>query len=648
MIILMDKRIRTQQLPLEVPAIKIRNIDAEIRDITYDVIADKVIVQGIIHKQIFYVGIDNLIHHQAEDMPFSTFVDVPGALPGMFAQININIEKVIAHLLDDGTVIQQKVILEIFVKVEQEDVINLSLGETGELVELNQFIADAEKQIIESNELLLNQTAEKVTEIRADIRDLETEVITDKIIIQGVIHKQIFYINANGEAVHQSEDISFSTFIDIAGAEPGMNLFVRPDIEFIDYQLLDGGTVLVQNIVLEIYTRISQFIQERVSQGNLLTKLPVVIGENTKQVMETNQITLEEPVLKVKEIVAEIRDLNYEIILNKVIIQGIIHKQVYYIGLDGIEYHQREDISFSTFIDIPAVFPGNDLRIDAQIEDVIFELIGENILQQKVVIELFAKAVELNQLNIMVSEPGIPIILPIIVAENNKQILVESEISIIIPPVDEVNIEYETIVNIEQLSACQQAIVENTVELNCAASKVVKILADVEGVEAELINETLVSVSGNIVKDIAYVCDNRVFHIQEIVPFNVNVSLDDPIEGGELNPNVIIEHISFELLDGGELLRQLIIIEACIGPEIIEFVNVVTSITGPGITTETVMVEEEIIVSENPLKTGVEQFPVVTDVNDPQNLLSVIEKEVLVLNVVNQGHTPIEVVVFAG
>ncbi len=643
----MNKRIRTQQLPLEVPAIKIRNIDAEIRDITYDVIADKVIVQGVVHKQIFYVGIDNLIHHQAEDMAFSTFVDVPGALPGMFAQVDTNIEKVIAHLLEDGTVIKQKVILEIFVKVEEETIVNLSLDETGDLVELNQFVADAEKQIIESNEVVLNQTAEKVTQIRAEIRDLETEVIRDKVIIQGVIHKQIFYINTNGEAVHQAEDIPFSTFIDIAGAEPGMNLFVRPDIEFINYQLENEGTLLVQNIVLEIYARISEFIQARVSPGDLLTKLPVVIGENTKQVMETNQITLEEPVLKIKEIDAEIRNLNYEVIPNKVIIQGTIHKQIYYIGLDDIEYHQGEDISFSTFIDIPAVFPGNDLRIDAQIEDVIFELIGENILQQKVVIEIFVKAVELNQLNVLIDETGIPVVLPKIVAENNKQILVESEISIIIPPVEEVNIEYETIVNIEQLSACQQAIVENTVELNCTASKVVEILAEVEGVEAEIINDTLVSVSGNIVKDVVYVCDNRVFHMEERVPFDVNISLNDPIEGGVLNPSVIIENISFELLEGGNLLRQLIVIEACVGPEIIEFINVVTSITGPGITTETVIVEEEIIISEDPLQTGVEQFPVVTDVNDPQGLLSVIEKEVLVLNVVNQGPTPIEVVVFA-
>lgn len=643
----MGKSIRTQQLPLEVPAIKIRNIDTEIRDVTYDVIADKVIVQGIIHKQIFYVGIDNIIHHQSEDMPFSTFVDVPGALPGMFAQVDINIEKVIAHLLQDGTVIQQKVILEIFVKVEEEDLVNLSLDETGELVELNQFIADAEKQIIERNELVLNQTAQKVTEIRAEVREIETEVITEKVIIQGVIHKQIFYINENGEAVHQAEDIPFSTFIDIAGAEPGMNLVVRPDVEFIDYQLLNEGTVLLQNIVVEIYARISQFIQERISQGNLLTKLPVVIGENTKQVMETNQITLEEPVLKIKEIVAEIRDLNYEIILNKVIIQGVIHKQIYYIGFDNIQYHQAEDISFSTFIEIPAVFPGNDLRIDAQIEEIIFELIGENVLQQKVVIEMFVKAVELNQLNVMLNEAGFPVILPIIVAENNKQILVERETPIIIPPVEDVIIEFETIVSSEQFSACQQALVQNTVELDCAACKIVEIIGDEGDVEAELINETLVSLSGNIVKDIAYLCNNVVHHLQETVPFNVNINLNDPIEDGELNPNVVIENISFELLEGGELLRQLIVIEACIGPEIFAFSNVVTSITGPGITTETIIVKEEVIVFDNPLQTEVKEFPVVTDVNDPKNLLSTIEKDLLFLNIVGQGLTPVKVVVFA-
>lgn len=639
---------KLQQLPLEVPAIKIRNIDAEIRDVTYDVIEDKVIVQGIIHKQIFYVGIDNMVHHLAEDIPFSTFVDVPGALAGMNAQININIEKIIAHIIEEGNAIQQKVILEIFVKVEEEELVNIPLSDTGQLIELNEFIADGEKQVIKNNELVLNQTAEKVTEIRAEVRDLETEVITDKVIIQGTIHKQIFYINEENEAVHQAEDIPFSTYIDIIGAEPGMNLFVRPEIEFIDFNLEEDGEVLVQNVVIELYARLTQFIQERVSSGNVLTKLPVVIGENTKQIMKTNQIALEEPILKVKEIDAEIRDLNYEITFNKVIIQGIIHKQIYYVGLDDVEYHQAEDVPFSTFIDIPGAYPGNELRIDVEIEKIIPEIIGENILQQKIVLELFAKAVEIEQLNIEISETGLPVVLPIVIGENNKQILVERESSIPTPPpVGDVNIEYQTIISRDEFTACQQDIVESTVDLPCAASKVAEITADIEDIGAEIIDETLVEVSGNIVKNISFVCNNVVHNLEEIVPFNVNITLEEPIDGGELNPSVIIENISFELIECGEAVRQLVVIEACIGPEILEFSTVVTSITGPGITTETIMVEEEIIISENPIETGIREFPVVTDVNDPQNLLSVVEKEVVVLNVVGQGLTPVEVVVFA-
>lgn len=64
-----------------IPAQKIKCIDAVLKDIKYEVIIDRVIVQGIIRKEIYYVGLDSVVHYQAEDMPFSTMIDIAGAFP---------------------------------------------------------------------------------------------------------------------------------------------------------------------------------------------------------------------------------------------------------------------------------------------------------------------------------------------------------------------------------------------------------------------------------------------------------------------------------------------------------------------------------------------------------------------------------------
>ena len=120
-----------RNVTLTIPAIKVRNINATIRDITTDVIADKVVIQGILHKQIFFVGEDNIVHHQAEDIPFSTFVDIPGAEPGMNVQIDPVIETIIFSLLTP-TVVHQKVVVEFFVKVTETRQLNVVIG-TGPL-----------------------------------------------------------------------------------------------------------------------------------------------------------------------------------------------------------------------------------------------------------------------------------------------------------------------------------------------------------------------------------------------------------------------------------------------------------------------------------------------------------------------------------
>jgi len=204
-----------RNVTLTLRAIKIRNIHAEIRELTADVIADKVVIQGVLHKQIFFVGEDNIVHHQAEDVSFSTFVDVPGAEPGMNVQLHPIIETVIYNLLSP-TLLHQKVVIEFFVKITETRQLNILTG-NGPLVRVDQVVGENTKQELFENFVTLANPAIKIDDIAVKIQDIETHVIEDKVIIQGVIHKQIFYVGTNNVEYHQGEDIEFSTFVDVPG-----------------------------------------------------------------------------------------------------------------------------------------------------------------------------------------------------------------------------------------------------------------------------------------------------------------------------------------------------------------------------------------------------------------------------------------------
>ena len=94
-----------------------------------------------------------------------------------------------------------------------------------------------------------------------------------------------------------------------------------------------------------------------------IIEAPVVIGENVVQKMKVSSMTLEVRQSRSRKLTS-LRDIETEVIENKVIIQGVIHKEVFYVGTDQIFHHQTEDTRLNTFIDIPGAAAGMDVVLN--------------------------------------------------------------------------------------------------------------------------------------------------------------------------------------------------------------------------------------------------------------------------------------------
>lgn len=632
--------VRPTQLPS--PALKIRNITGEVRNVTAEVIKDKVIVQGIVHKQIFFVGLDNIVRHFSEDVSFSTFIEIPGAEPGMNVQVLPRIEKILFHLTDDGFFVQQKIILEIFVKVTQFVQVGLALG-TGPLLLLPRVVGEGVKQELVENLLTLSEPALKVDEIRGEIRDLETEVIPDKVIVQGVIHKQIFFVDLENNARHQAEDVPFSLFLDLPGVVPGVDLQVHPRIEGIFFELV-SSTELRQKVVVEVFVKATEAIQERVAIGTgPLYKVQQVIGEGEKQILNESLLTLERPALKVREIVGEIRSLVAEVIPDKVIIQGVLHKQIFYIGTDNIEYHQAEDLRFSLFIDLPGALPGLNVTIRPRIETILFNLETETTVRQKVIVFFNAIVTETIQVPLVTGDFAL-FKLEQVIGEGFRQLLVERRERIPAPVVRNVVVEV-VVPPAGIVTGRQQIIVENVVELPQPAVKIKEVQGVITDLRARVIFNGAVLVDGIINKQVFFVSEDGIVRsVMEQIPFSILVNVPGITPETPFTVAVEIENISFTLSPDGRFLRQIIVLNAEVTGETPapEPFQVVTAVTGPGIVTETVLVRAPI---QTPSGVEVREFPVVTAVTGPG--IERVETAVVLLDVVNDGNpnpVPIEVV----
>lgn len=629
----------SQNVVLPLAAVKVRNVVAKVVDLVAEVITNKVIVQGVIHEQLFFVGTDGIVHHLADDIPFSTFMDIPGIQSGMNAQVTAVIEDIITELAPGGLSILKKIIIEVFVKITETVQINLELGNGPRLL-LEQVAGENSTQILVENDVTLFTPALKIDEVTGTIRDVTVEIINDKVIIQGILHKQIFFVDTANLGRHQAEDIPFSLFTDIPGVIPGMNAEVQPRIEAIFFNLVAPDTVR-QKAVLEFFVKVTETVDQQVTVGNgPLFKVEEFIGENTIQELVESVITLNIPAVKVREIIAKLQDFTTHVIEDKVIVQGTIHKQIFFIGTDNIEHHQAEDIPFSVFLDIPGTAPGDNVHLNSKIEAIFFELTSATTLRQKVIFAIQAVITREVQLNLVLGA-GPLFKMEQVVGENNKQVLVVHRQAI--PIVPSIVIQSDPVIfPVEEILGRQQAIVRNTVELPEPASEIKNIQTTINNVTFNVVTDGAV-VAGLVEKTVNFIgTDNIVKTIGEKVPFSILVSIPGITSAQVSNATVIVENISFSLNPTGTAVTQNIVLQAAVlGTALPQSpVTIVTDVSGPGVTETKVLVEGLILTPSGPV---LQQFEAVTDVSAP-GISSVTKQTVRLQRVGEPVPTPITVV----
>jgi hypothetical protein len=403
-------------------ATRIVDITGQIEDLTVRVLADQVQIQGILHKQVFYVGPEERVYHQAENVPFGVFANIPGAEPGMVAQVHPRVVG-ITRTLEGSRTVKQQATLQFFVKVTEDQQLHAVLASTGSLYKVRRVVGENTIATVIETVTELPTPAMKIRDIVASLREVTSEVLTDQVVVRGSVIKEIFYVGPDGVERFFREVVPFVTTAQIMGARPGMEAQVHARIERVDREM---GTdrIVRQRVVLSIFIKVAEIVQVRLvtSTTGPLIKVNRVVAENTKQVMLESTECLTLPALKIRNIDARVTDVNYEVIDNKVIIQGTLHKQIFFVGSDDLVHHQREDVPFSTFVEIAGARVGMNAQVHPRVEFVSWTLLPfseapcspihdeptmsdlfRRGVHQKIVIDFFVKVTEEAQIRLQVS-----------------------------------------------------------------------------------------------------------------------------------------------------------------------------------------------------------------------------------------------------
>ena len=241
-----------------VEARKIKDVTAEVRDLQATPVEDKVIVEGVFHKQIGWVAnvsaevggisyIEDAVYELPVDERFTTFVELPGATPDSVIDVDARVEFVdhtnIPDTVTDGDEWQQTVILEIHVRATETmelEVITdvkappgLKLKITKEKVKVEDVLGEAEKQVnIMSNINLPAGVQAAKKKYHSGSAQYHHRGAAQQNHRPGILHKQIFYIDAETRQMFEfSLDEDFTTFVHLPGVEPKTDVTVKAMLE---------------------------------------------------------------------------------------------------------------------------------------------------------------------------------------------------------------------------------------------------------------------------------------------------------------------------------------------------------------------------------------------------------------------------------
>jgi hypothetical protein len=400
-------------------AVKVAKISATLGVTRAVVVTRGVIVQGSVEKQIFFVGSDGLKHHAAEGAgAFSELVDIDLVDPGIpvatgdIVQDHSRVENVVFTLDESTGVLTQKVVILLDVVVTRPVQLPVVLDPNGILIKAKVKVGSAEtRQFFREETALPDATGIKI--VRTRFEDVRCVVEGDNVIIQGTMVKLIGFETEDGETRTVEERVAVSNFVNFPGLHqlPGP---ITPTCSIsaqnvgIEFSSVTG--LLVTKFLLTFTAQVFQTQQVNVKEdpGGVLVKTEVVIGEGKKQKFIREEKILD--AIKIANVTAVFRKINWLIKDGKAIVQGIVDKQIFFVVEGDLLRHLGEGLSFSDLVEVPPVRQGDPVREgmgfqdESVIEQTIVELNPETgTLVQKIVLCLKVKVTDVREILVAVA-----------------------------------------------------------------------------------------------------------------------------------------------------------------------------------------------------------------------------------------------------
>lgn len=273
-------------VPEEKPDIEqIIKVEGEVRDVTTKIIKNKIIIEGVLVVGILYVAIApdgrprQPVHFMEAEIPFTQFVEIPGADEGMARFVRVEVEHIKGRRKDERTVTVEA-ILKIKAKVFETKILQVVIdlySPSKELhvekkrLKLDQVIGEDENEIVIKDTLTVpdeKPDIEQIYKTNCKARVSESRIIDGKVIVEGVLTLETLYVADVPEGEPQQplhfmeHEVDFTTFVEIPGAEEDMMLDFDVVVEHCSSSAIPNEPRRFDvRAVLGLFAKVTQMVQ---------------------------------------------------------------------------------------------------------------------------------------------------------------------------------------------------------------------------------------------------------------------------------------------------------------------------------------------------------------------------------------------------
>ncbi|WP_069650504.1 DUF3794 and LysM peptidoglycan-binding domain-containing protein [Caloranaerobacter ferrireducens] len=243
--------------------LSVKGYEKEVR-----VVEDKVIVSGVVECSIIYYSEDeeSRINHVKYEIPFTHFVDLPGAVKDMNSKVNIEISNVEYEIREDINDEKRVIDIEVFVKVnakvfeQREKEVILDSYSTKKEFKLVKKEVDVLENIAESTS---KEVIKGVVNLPQDYEGIESicdliakpvltdyRVVENKLIIEGLLEADVLYVGeSTGEIMSFKEEIPFKSYVDIDGIKEEMEIDIDLVMDSLKFNRVNSRDIEIEGIV---------------------------------------------------------------------------------------------------------------------------------------------------------------------------------------------------------------------------------------------------------------------------------------------------------------------------------------------------------------------------------------------------------------